>query len=510
MSESRNKRIAKNTMMLYVRMLFLMAVSLYTSRVVLSTLGVEDFGIYGVVGGIVALLAFLNASMSGATSRFLTFEMGRGDMLKLKDTFSSAVILSAGIALCILLLAETVGLWFVVNKLVIPPERMSAALWAYQFSILVTVVKVFQVPYNASIIAHERMGVYAGIEIVSALLQLGVIYLLTAGSSDKLILYAALIFAVSVVVFSFYATYCLRKFEECRFRRIWRPEILMPMVSFSGWDLYGNLSVAARTQGVNVLLNLFFGTVLNAANSVAVQVQGATMAFSNNIILAVRPQIVKSYAAGDYEDTVRLVTNTAKYTFLLLLVLSLPLILEMDFVLNLWLKNVPPHAVAFCRLVLMFNFFATMSVVVISAIHATGNIKRPSLINGTLYLSVVPISYIAFRFNAIPEVAYACNILLVFAGMLSNVYTLKLHLPGFSVKEFVVKTIGVCLFISAVSFAVTYFVMSRLPEGFGRLCMVTLVSLLVTVGMVYAIAMNRETKQYIKAKAVNVLERWRN
>ncbi|MDR1758972.1 MAG: oligosaccharide flippase family protein [Fibrobacter sp.] len=502
-----NKRIAKNTLFLYFRMLLTMGISLYTSRVVLSTLGVEDFGIYGVVGGVVAMFSFINSSLSSATSRFLTFSLSKGDTEDLKKTFSSALTIHILIAFVILILAETIGLWFLENKLVIPEYRMSAARWVYQFSVLSTLIAITQVPYNAVIISHERMHIYAYVEILNVSLKLGVVYLLVIGNFDKLILYAALIFVVSVLIAMIYRIYCLKKFTVCKYKFEWNKKYIYPMLSFSGWDLYGNMSVVARTQGVNVLLNLFFGAVLNAANGIAVQVQGAVMAFANNIITAVRPQIVKSYAARNYSYTIKLVLNAAKYIYLLLLVLSLPLILEMNFILNLWLKNVPPHAVSFCRLTLLFNFFATMSFVVVSAIHATGNIKRPSLINGSLYLAVIPVSYAAFKFNGIPEFPYLCNVLFIFIGMLSNVYTLKLYLPEFSIRKFILNVLSVCLLISFVSFLASYGIREKLPEGFLRFFTVSAVSTIIIAGMTYFIAIDKQTKQLVKEK---IARKWKN
>lgn len=493
-----NKRIAKNTMFLYFRMLLAMGVNLYTSRVVLNTLGVEDFGIYGVVGGVVTMFSFINSSLSNATARFLTFSLSKDNIDDLKKTFSSSLTIHIIIAFVILILAETVGLWFLENKLVIPEHRMFAARWVYQFAVFSSLITITQVPYNATIISHERMDIYAYVEILNVSLKLGIVYLLVIGNFDKLILYGALILCVSVFIAMIYRIYCLKKFPECRYKFEWNKKYIYPMLTFSGWDLYGNLSVVARTQGVNILLNIFFGAVLNAANSVAVQVQGAVMSFANNLLTAVRPQIVKSYAVKDYQYTIKLVLNTTKYAYLLLLILSLPLILEMNFVLNIWLKNIPAYAVSFCRLTLLFNLFSTMSAVIVSAIHATGNIKRPSLINGSLYLSIIPVSYIVFKLNGTPEFPYACNVLFVFIGMLLNAYTLKLYLPRFPIKDFILKTLSICLFISLVSFTISYYVKENLPEGFLRFCIVSIVATIITIGLTYLIGIDKEMKNHIK------------
>lgn len=478
-----------------------MGVSLYTSRVVLVVLGVEDFGIYGVVGGVVAMFSFLNSSMSGATSRFLTFEIGKNDFVKLSKTFSSALTIHIFIALFILLLGETVGLWFLESKLVIPDERMIAARWVFQFSLISAMISFIQVPYNASIISHERMNVYAYVEILNVFLKLGIVYLLSTGDFDKLILYAFLVLCISIITALIYRIYCLKHFEECKYIFNRDKKILYSMLSFSSWDLYGNLSVIARTQGVNILLNMFFGPLLNAANTVAIQVQGAVMAFASNIVTAVRPQIVKDYASGNIQHMTNLVMNASKYIYILLLVLSLPLILEMNFILNLWLKNVPDYAVIFCRFTLMFNFFATMSIVIVSAIHATGNIKRPSLINGSLYLLVIPVSYIAFKCKGTPEIPYICNVLFVFIGMLSNAYTLKLYIPQFSFRLFIVNVLSVCLLIACISSCISLLAKWNMQEGVARFMLVSLVSTISIFAMAYIMAVDKQTKKILKKGA---------
>ena len=510
MSNTENtKRIAKNTLLLYFRMMISMGVSLYTSRVVLATLGIEDFGVLGVVGGVVAMFSFINASMSGSTSRFLTFALGEEDLVKVKKTFSTALTIHFLIALLIFILAETVGLWFFENKLEINPDRMDAARIVFHLSVVSAMIGIVLVPYNAIIMAYERMSVYAYIEILNVLLKLGCVFLLLVGNFDKLIFYTILIFSVSVIISVICVLYCLKHFEGSKYKFEWDKKTMYPMLSFSGWDLYGNLSVIARTQGVNLLLNVFFGVILNAANSIAMQVQGAVLSFAYNIITAARPQIVKSYAAKNYQYTKTIVLNATKYIYLLLLLLSLPLILEMNFVLNLWLKNVPQYAVSFCRLTLLFNFFSTMSIIVVSAVHATGNNKRPSLINGSLYLAVIPVTYIAFKLDGIPEIPYICNALFVFIGMLSNVYTLKLYLPGFSFKEFVMKVLSVCFVISLVAFVFACYVRSTMPASFLRFCIVTAVSTITTAGMTYVIALDKQAKHFMKEKITNTVRKWK-
>ena len=296
---SNNKLIAKNTVMLYIRMLLSIIVSLYTSRIVLQTLGVEDYGIYGVVGGIVTMFSFLNSSMAGATSRFLTFEMGKGDEERLKSTFSSALIIHIGIALLVLILAETIGVWFLNNKLVIPEGRMDAAHWVLQFSILGMIVGFTQVPYNATIIAHEKMDIYAYVELVNVFLKLGIVYLLNIGNLDKLVLYAFLVLLVNVIVAIIYRIYCLRHYEECKFKFNFNKDISKSLLSFSLYNLFGNMGVVVNTQGTNFVINMFFGVIYNAAASIGTIVSNVVTGFASNVMTAFRPQITKSYALDD-------------------------------------------------------------------------------------------------------------------------------------------------------------------------------------------------------------------
>lgn len=454
------KRIAKNTMMLYIRMLFSMLVSLYTSRVVLQTLGVEDYGIYNVVGGVVAMLGFLNDSMSGATSRFITYELGRGDNARLNQVFSTSLIIHVSIALFVFVLAETVGLWFFENKLVIPENRMVSARLIYHFSVISMMIGITQVPYNAVIISHEKMNVYAYVGILNVILRLLIVYILVIWDYDKLILYAILQLFVSILIIFIYRVYCIRKFPETHFIFIIKKNYILPMLNFSGWDLYGNASVMARTQGVNMLINVFFGPLLNASSGIATQIQGAIMGLANNLVTAVRPQIVKQYAVGEFQSMISLLRNSLKLSYLLLALMSIPLICETDYILRLWLGTVPDYASVFCKYTLLFNFFANMSLLFACIIHATGRIKRISLINGSLYLMVVPISYWGYKFGASPEISYILNVIAVILGMLSNAWTVHLYIPDFSFKKYFWND-----FIRIVIILlVTYYIVSKYVE----------------------------------------------
>ena len=482
------KRIAKNTLFLYGRMIVSMVISLFTARVILNALGVEDFGVQNVVGGFIGMVSFLNASMSGATSRFITYELGTGNKEKLKETLTSAFIIHIGIALAIVILAETVGLWFLEYKLVIPEIRMTAARILYQMSVFGTALGIMQTPFGATMVAHENLSIYAYLDILGLSLKLLVVYLITIVPFDKLIFFGTFNFIVGIIMAAIYLTYCWKKYEETHIKWCWNKPILRSMMSFSGWDLFGNMSVMARTQGVAVLLNLFFGPVVNAAVGIAGQVQNAVMAFGSNIITAFRPQIVKQYAAGDYEYSLTLMRQGMKITTLLLALITVPLMSQLNYVIGLWLGQVPEYVVPICSLTLIFNFFAGISILLAAVIHATGRMKRISLINGSLYILVVPISYIMLKMGImIAWMPFLINVVAIFIGILSNAYTIKLYIPQFKLREYVFKDYfaAVAMFLGA--YLLTVQINHFMEEGFARLVVACLFStaLLTTYGLTF-------------------------
>lgn len=473
------KRIAKNTLFLYGRMLFSMLVSLYTSRAILHALGVEDFGVYNIAGGFVGMLSFLNASMSGATSRFLTFELGKGNFDKLRQTFASSVIIHIGIALFVVLVCETIGIWYVNNKLVVPVDRMNDVHWLYQFAVIGTFLSIIQTPYNAVLMSHEKMDIYAYFDIFGVLLKLGLVFTLEFYMGDRLFLWGFLVFLQSLLMMGIYFVYCVMHYKETHFKFVWLPSILKPMLSFSGYDLYGNLSVLIRTQGVSLLLNLFLGPIVNAAAAIATQVQGAVMGFASNIIAAIRPQLIKQYAIGDYTYLFKLLNGGMKMTCLLLAILTVPLLIELEYVLHLWLGIVPEYTISICRLTLIFNFFAGISILLAVVIHATGRMKRISFINGTIYLMVLPITYLIFKSGIVkPWIPFFLNIVGIFIGVISNLYTIKLYIQSFNYKGFLLGSYFSSLLLFFGSWIVCWPITLLLPQGFGRLVIIVLTSTL--------------------------------
>lgn len=501
---SNNRRIAKNAMFLYMRMLITIVVGLYTSRVVLATLGVDDYGIYGVVGSIIAMAGFLNSSMAGATSRFITVELGRGDKDRLNRTFASAFTIHLGIALVVVVLAETVGLWFLNNKLVIPADRMTAAHWVYQFSILSTAIGITQVPYNACIIAHERMGVYAYVEIINSVLRLLIVYLLAIGNYDKLILYGALSVTVSIIVLTIYRIYCHRQFPECRTSASLDKEMLKPMLSFSGWDMYGNLCVTARTQGLNFIVNMFFGVALNAANGIATTINGAIGGLCTNITQAFRPQIIKSYANGNIQLSQTLINNSTTYTLLLLGCIGIPAILETDYLLELWLGNPPEYAAIFCKLLIAQSFFGLANNSLTAIIHATGKIKGISLISGTLYLLCLPAIYIGFRHQAQAQWAYWCFGASTLLILSSNIIISKRLVPQLSATKYILKILVSCAII-IVATAPSILIVQNIEPSLLRLCLTTLTAITTIACATYAFVIGPKTRANINSKISQVL-----
>ena len=499
---SSNKRIAKNAVMLYLRMFLTMIVGFYTSRVVLDTLGVEDYGIYGIVGGVVAMVGFLNASMSGATSRFLTFELGRGNPKRLAKTFSSALIVHVGIALIVFVFAETVGLWFLANKLVIPPERMGAAHWVYQLSIVSTMLGITQVPYNATIIAHEKMDVYAYVEILSVTLKLLIVYLLTIGNFDKLILYATLVFAVGVLILIIYRLYCIRHFPESHFHWVWDKTILKPLLSFSGWNLYGNLGGMAQRQGTNFVINFFFGVVMNAAVSIGLTLANVVNQFASNIMVAFRPQIIKFYSQNRKEEMRSLTILAIKVIMFIYSLVAVPVYVETQNLLKIWLVDVPLSAATFCQLFLISVFFETIRYIIIINIHATGNVKLVSAFAGTVFILVPFVAYYLFFLHFSVEVAF---VLMILANLLLCIVDVLLvrHYVGISILPYL-KAIGLVCVSSGVSLLVMCRIKLWIPDTYFHIITNTIASVLLVTIFYFALCFSndqrRYTLQFIKSK----------
>lgn len=396
--ENNNKRIAKNTLLLYLRMFFIMAVTLYTSRIILQALGVIDFGIYNVVGGVVAMFGFINGSLSNASSRFITYEIGKGIKEESKKTFNSIVTIHYLLAIVLFILAETIGLWFVENKLVIPAGRMTAAFWVYQSSVVSSIIMLASTPFNALIIAYEKMSAFAYISILEVVARLLIVVLLFIIPYDRLIIYAVLIVFVQLMIRLIYVIYCRKHFEESAYSLIWDKNKSYRILSYAGWTINGNIAYLGSTQGLNILLNMFFGPVVNAARGISVQVQSAVNQFFANFQVAVNPQITKTYAQGEIAYMHKLVLSSSRYSFYLMLLVSLPVLFQTDYILQLWLGQVPEHTVAFLRIMIVVGMNYSLSGPVVTAVRATGDIKKYQIIEGSLLLLIFPVAYILLKF----------------------------------------------------------------------------------------------------------------
>ena len=447
---SNGQRIAKNTLLLYIRMFVTMLIQLYTSRIVLRTLGVEDLGIYNVVGGVVTLFAFLNYAMGSSTQRYINYYLGKGDMEQLRKVFSHCFLVHIVIAGTVILLSETVGLWILYNKMIIPEERMTAAFWVYQCSIVATVLMVFTVPYNSDIIAHEKMSVFAYVSIVEVILKLLIVYLLWMIKWDKLIVYAILLVLVQIIIRGIYRVYCRRKFEETHI--IWNFDraFLKEIVSFVGWNVFGGLSNVLYSQGLNIMLNTFFGPVVNAARGFAVQVQSAILQFSQNFQTAINPQITKSYSVGDLKTMHSLIFKSSRYTFMMLWILSLPVFLEADFLLTLWLQTVPDWTVSFLRIMLCIVLLDSVANPLMIASAATGRVKIYQIVIGSIMLMILPVAYVFLRLGFDPDVVFIVHLCFCVIAFITRMFLVR-SMISLSLKDYCSEVGLRCLVVGVVS-----------------------------------------------------------
>lgn len=402
--KTNNKTIAKNTLFLYFRMMFTMVISLFTSRIILQKLGVDDYGIYQAVGGVVGFLSFINGALSTGSSRFLTYALGEGNVEKLKRTFSTTLNVHILIAILIVIVAETIGLWFLYNKMVIAPDRLSAAVYTFHLSILTAVFTLTQVPYNAAIVAHERMSIYAYMSIFEVSAKLLICYLLAIGNFDRLMMYATLLLFVQVSIMSFYRFYCTHHFQEAKFSFSFDKKIFKEIAAFSGWSMFANASIAFNSQGVLILLNMFFAPAVVAARAISLQVNMAANQFVSNFRLAANPQIVKKYAAGDYAGSKHLLLESTKYSYYMMYLLSLPICLLAYPLLKMWLGVVPEYTVPFLQIVIVQSLFQVFDTSFYTALYAKGRLRENALISPILGFMIFPITYVLFKLGYSPLV----------------------------------------------------------------------------------------------------------
>ena len=435
------KRMAKNASMLYIRMLLTMAVTLYTSRVIMQTLGVEDFGIYNVVAGFVTMLGFLHGAMSSATQRFIAFELGQPDIKNLPAIFSMSMNIHILIAFIVLILGETIGLWFVKTQMNIPHDRMLAAEWVFHLSILSFIVTIVSVPYNALIIAHEQMSIFAAVSVVDVLLKLMIVFMLNWFGLDKLILYALLSLAVTTIIFLVYRNYCKYKFNDSKFIFYWDKKLFHTMTSYTGWNLWGNIASVMSNQGTNILLNIFFGPAVNAARAIAMQVSNALNSFVQNIQVAINPQIIKSYSSNDMRYMHRLVSYGSKYNLFLLFLLSMPVLLNINIILEFWLGITPKYTSIFVQLMIVNILIDCVSRPLMTAAQATGKIKLYQSVVGGLLLLNLPLSYFILKHGAPVYSVIYVSIAISVIAFISRLVILD-KLISLPIKHYLKEVIG--------------------------------------------------------------------
>jgi len=485
-------------------MFFTMGVSLYTTRIVLNALGVVDFGIYNVVGGVVSMLAFLSASMATATQRFFSFELGKKNHLQLNKIFCMSVNIHAIIALFVLLVAESIGLWFLNNKLMIPLDRIEAANWVYQFSVASFIVTIMGVPYNATIISNERMKIYAYISIIDVLMKLIIVFSLLWIRYDKLKIYAVLTFFVTVIIFMIYKVYCKRNFTSSNFKLYWDKKLFITLLNYSGWNLFGSAAGITMGQGVNILLNIFFGPTVNAARGVAFQVRGAVNMLVTNFQVAINPQIVKSFASNDLKYMHQIIFQGSKFSFFLLYIFALPILIETEFILNLWLNNVPEYTIIFTRLALVNVLIDSLSGPLMSAAQASGNIKKYQAVVGGLLLLILPLSYVFLKVGFGPEITLYISILISIIAMLVRLHIIS-SLVGFPIISFMKKVLVRIVLVAVISILSPLVLIQMMEYDLTRTIFVLSCSLISVLFSVYWFGITDKERGLIRKELKNLL-----
>lgn len=504
--QSNNKTIVKNTLLLYVRMMLTMVVSLYTSRVILEYLGLDDYGIYQAVGGIVGFLSFINGALGGGSSRFLTYALGENDFEKLKKTFSTTLTIHIALASIILVAAEIGGWWFLHNKMVIPADRMIAAEWVFQLSLIAAFFSLTQIPYSASIISHEKMGVYAYVSIAEVTIKLAIVYALTLTSYDKLIFYAVLLCLATIGFQIFYRIYCGRNFKETHYElRLYDKQLLKEIGAFSGWQLFAQGSIALNSQGVLILLNMFFSPAVVAARAISLQVNGVANQFVQNFRTAANPQIVKKYAAGDIAGSKRLLLSSTKYSYYMMLLISLPICLLAEPLLTAWLRVVPEYTVIFLQIAIIQSLFQVFDTSLYTAIYAKGKVKWNALTSPTIGLLQFPIIYLFFKWGFSP-IALSISNIVVYAilGLIQKPVLILKLVEGYSLKE-ILRLYMVCIKVTFLSLplpilANSYFDHNTIP-GF---CAIGFICVLNIAIVTWTIGIDRDTRNKVKK---NILSR---
>lgn len=505
----KSKTIAKNTLLLYGRMLIILIVNLYTSRVVLNALGVEDYGIYNVVGGVVAMFSIISGSLSAAISRFLTIELGKGDRFLLNRVFCSSVNVQLILIFILILLLESIGLWFLNVKLVIPLERLHAANWVFQFSILTFALNLWSVPYNSMIIAHEKMSVFALFGLFESFAKLAIAFLIIRNPIDRLVYYSVLLFLLGLLQRVFYAYYCVKNFEECKYRFIYDRQIVKEIFSFSGWNFIGAASTVLRDQGGNIIINIFSDPTVNAARGIAMSVNNAVSGFVTSFMTALNPQILKSYANGDYEYMFNIVYKGARFSYYILLLLSLPIIFSTHYLLDIWLGTVPTHADTFAQLILILTLTDSLANPLVTLMLATGDIKKYQLIVGGLQFLNVPLYYIVLSVGLPPESVFIISILVAIVCEVARLILLR-DMVGLSVSDFVRHVIINVLCVTVIALVIPFIFLIKVKiDGLSYFIVISIITLISTSLSVFFIGCSKAERQMLVNYCKNIFRRFK-
>lgn len=507
MPVSNSSRIAYNTIALYGRSLIVLAVSLFTSRVILNALGVEDYGINNVIGGVIGMLSFLNSTMSATYQRYFNVAMGEGNEQDIKKLFRTSLSIQLLMTVIVVALGETVGLWFLNNKLVIPESRMDAAQILYQVTIVSFILALFKSPFAALITAYEKMSVYAVFSIIESVLRLGIAYIVFVFSGDKLIVYSFLCLFVSVVDFLLYVVFCVKRIETTDVGFCWEKKQLVNMTSFSGWSVIGTLAYTLKSQGINIVLNLFFGPVVNAARGVASQVMNAVNQFIHSFQTSFRPQLTKSYASGDYDYTMKLYYGATKLSYYLLFTLALPILLETDQILHLWLgKSVPEYAAVFTRIILLTSFVSAFANPTTAIAYATGKIKNFSIIVSVFNLLIVPVAYVFLKLGFGPTSSMVVSLVITIIVQVIRLFVVA-SMTELKVSDYFRKVVLPVVVYSILTMVLPIALMYFIPQGWIRLVAVIFSSFISSIIVVWLVGLSSMEKQFVISKIKHLSRR---
>lgn len=492
-----NKRLAKNTLYLYFRTFFVMLIAIFTSRIVLDSLGVENYGIYNVVGGFVSMFSVLSGTLTAASQRFIAFELGK-EKPKIRKIFSTTLTIHFLLSIIIFIILESFGIWFLNHKMNVSTERLLAANWVFQCSVITFCINIISIPYNAAIIAYERMSVFAYISIFEVLAKLSIAYILYIVSFDVLIVYAFLMLAISIVLRFIYGWYCNKTFKECRYTFLFDKQTFKDMIGFSGWNFIGSSAAILNGQGINLLINIFFGVFFNAARGIAAQVETALNSFVQNFVMALNPQITKTYASGDFNYVNKVIYSGTKYIFYLFLVLCVPIFLNTEYILSLWLKQVPDYTALFIRYGIVYSLCQSLSQCLYITMLASGKIKKYQIIVGSLSLMAFPTAYLFFKLGLSCEFGYVSMIIFSLICFVSRLFLLKDILPGFSISIFMLKTLLPIMYSLCITIICFYFLNKIIIiNGIISFIFYMFASILITLCLIYFIGFNKFERSYV-------------